>query len=259
MKPAALTPEQALASSYLDGDVTTVERATVDASPELLALVASLRSAAAMIAAFASPSAASRETGVAAALAEFDSLAVGNQLAASNVVSLAGRRRWPTTVLTAAAAVVLVGVVGISVLRSSSDSSSDTASVGSDTKRSGPNVDDAAGGAQPPTAGGEVVLESVASALVIDDPQDLLTLAPAPSPAADAPPADTTASVGATTTASQRFNSYNVTAVGCMSDTQVFLADIYYRGMLAIAVRDTVTGVTEAIDGNCTVLARVNP
>ena len=55
MKPAALTPEQALASAYLDGDVTTVERATVDASPELLGLVASLRNAAAMIAAFASP------------------------------------------------------------------------------------------------------------------------------------------------------------------------------------------------------------
>ena len=101
-------------------------------------------------------------------------------------------------------------------------------------------------------------LESAGPVLEINDPQDLLTLEPASPSIADASP-DTTSVVGATSPSPERFNSYNVEALACMSDTQVFLADVYYRGMLAIAVRDTVTGVTEAIDGNCTVLARVGP
>ena len=250
MKPAPATPEQALASAYLDGDVTVVERSRVDASPELLALVASMRDTSAMIAVVPASSAIARETGIAAALAEFDS---------SNVVSLAGRRRWPTTVLTAAAAVVLFGVVGISVLRSSRDSNSDTAASATESKRSETVVaDDASGGAQPASASDEVVLQSVASALEINDPQELLTLAPTAA-TADSSPADTTSGGAESAPAPKRFNSYNVDALACLTDTQVFLADIYYRGMLAIAVRDTVTGVTEAIDGNCTVLARVGP
>ena len=258
MKPAPATPEQALASAYLDGDVTVVERARVDASPELLALVASMRDTSTMIADFPASSATARETGIAAALAEFDSLANGNPVSAGNVVSLAGRRRWPTTVLTAAAAVVLLGVVGISVLRSSSDSKSDTAASATESKRSETVVaDDASGGAQPASASDEVVLQSVASALEINDPQELLTLATAAT--ADSSPADTTSGGAESAPAPKRFNSYNVDALACLTDTQVFLADIYYRGMLAIAVRDTVTGVTEAIDGNCTVLARVGP
>jgi len=260
------TPEQALASAYLDGNLTGVERATVEASPELLALVASMRHAATMIAVVPSPSAAIRDAGIAAALAEFDvlgtsnPLSTGNPLAAGQVVSLASRRRWPTKVLTAAAAVVLIGVVGISVLRSGQDSNSDTVSLAPDTKRSDTSVaEGAAGNAQPATASDDVVLQSVAPALEIDDPQDLLTLTPATPLSADAPTADTTAAAGEATPSPERFDSYNVNALACMGDTQVFLADISYRGMLAIAVRDTVTGVTEAIDGNCTVLARVNP
>ena len=261
MKPERATPEQALASTYLDGDVTAVERAQVDASPELLALVASMRDNAAMIAKVAAPSAATREAGVAAALAEFDARGAESNLAILLPVSLASRRRWPTTVLTAAAAAVLVGVAAVSVLRNTNDSKSESASHVTDnetTKRADPG--DPAGGALPATAGDEIVLESVASALAINDPQDLLTLTPPAPPIADTSPvADTTAGAGESTPSPQRIDSYNVDAIACMSDTQVFLADISYRGMLAIAVRDTVTGVTEAIDGNCTVLARVKP
>ena len=259
MKPAPATPEQALASAYLDGDVTVVERARVDASPELLALVASMRDTSAMIADLPASSATARETGIAAALAEFDSLANGKPVSAGNVVSLADRRRWPTTVLTTAAAVVLIGVVAISVLRSSSDGKSDTAASATESKRSETVVaDDASGGAQPANASDEVVLQSVASPLEINDPQELLTLTLAAA-TADSSPADTTAGGAETAPAPERFNSYNVDALACLTETQVFLADIYYRGMLAIAARDTVTGVTEAIDGNCTVLARVGP
>ncbi len=248
------TPEQALASAYLDGDVTTVERARVDGSPELLAVVATMRRTATMIAAVDSPRAATREASIAAALAEFDALSNGS------VVSLASRRRWPTAVLTAAAAVVLVGVVGTTVLRNTDDSNSDSASLATDTKRAETvAAEDAVGGAQPTQAVDEV-LQSVAPVLEIDDPQDLSSLAlPAPINATTSPVADTTADAGETTAATERLDSYNVDALACMTSNQVFLADIYYRGTLAIAARDTVTGVTEAIDGNCTVLARVNP
>lgn len=258
MTPEKLTPDQALASAYLDGDATAVERARVEGSPEMLAIVASLRHVAASIAAVPPPSVATREAGFAAALAEFDAR-VSLAARGSNVVSLASRRRWPTRVLTAAAAVVLVGVVGISVLRN--DDSSNSASLATDTKRADTGVaEDAVGGAQPVNAGDEVVLQSSAATLEIFDPQDLLSLTPPAAPTADSSPvADTTAAAGETSASPERFDSYHVDALACMSDTQIFLADISYRGMLAIAVRDTVTGVTEAIDGNCTVLARVYP
>ncbi len=243
MTPDPATPELELASAYLDGDVTADERAQVDASPELLASVASLRGVATAIAAVAAPSAATRDAGIGSALAEFDSLHN------SNVVALAGRRRWPTRVLSAAAAVVLLGVVGISVLHNNSD---DHKSESADTKQAG--TDDAVAGGQPVT-----VLAASTAAIEINDPQDLLTLGSSFTSADSSPVADTTASAGETSPSPARVDSYNVEALACMTDTQEFLADIYYRGMLAIAVRDTVTGVTEAIDSNCTVLARVNP
>ncbi len=41
--------------------------------------------------------------------------------------------------------------------------------------------------------------------------------------------------------------------------TQVFVADILYNGRTAIAARDTVTGVTQAIDEQCNVLAEAAP
>ncbi len=253
--PNDATPEQALASAYLDGDVTAVERARVDASVELLAMVASLRSASTLIAGVAPPTDTTREAGIAAALAAFDELGTNNR-AVSLPVSL-DSRRWPTRVLTAAAAVILVGIVGISVLRN--NSSDDGASLATDTKRAETGVaEDAAGNAEP--NGDQVVLATSSSALLeIDDPQDLLALtAPTPPSADTSPVADTTAGVGESSPSPTRVESYNVDAVACMTDTQEFLADISYRGMIAIAVRDTVTGVTEAIDSNCTVLARVN-
>lgn len=254
MTPNDLTLEQALASAYLDGDVTAAERAQVEASAELQAMVAALRGTSTLIATVAAPSEATREAGIAAALAAFDGLS------AHNVVSLDSRRRWPSRVLTAAAAVLLVGVVGASVLRN--DSSDTKASVAPDGKRSETGVaEDAAGSAEPASADNEVVLATSAALLEISDPQDLLSLSVPTAPPADTSPvADTTAGgAGESTPAPARLDSYNVDALACLSETQLFLADISYRGMVAIAVRDTVTGVTEAIDGNCTVLARVNP
>ena len=185
-------------------------------------------------------SAAVRDAAIASALGEFG---VGG-----NIVSLDSRRRWPNKVLSAAAAVVLLGVVGITVLSNISDDKSETSSRESEPKFEANTAQDAAGAAPADTAGGEVSI-SMAPPIVIDDRQQLLALTVPLPPTAEAPPdADT-----------QRVESFNVEALACMDDDQVFLADILYQGTLAIAVRDTVTGVTEAIDSTCTVLASVSP
>jgi hypothetical protein len=44
-----------------------------------------------------------------------------------------------------------------------------------------------------------------------------------------------------------------------LSADQVVLGEISWQGTPAVAVRDTVTGVTEAIDQQCNVLATVEP
>ncbi len=241
-----MTPEHELASAYLDGDVTAVERARVEATPELRALVASMREASTMIAAVPVVSEAVRNAAIASALGEF------------NVVSLDSHRRWPNKVLAAAAAVVLLGVVGVSVLQNTSDDKSETASREVEPKFDANTADDAASAGVPETAGGEAVV-SMTAPIVIDNPQQLLALTVPSPPAADdggGPTGSETTDAPADT---QRVESYNLEALACMNDDQVFLADIYYQGALAIAVRDTVTGVTQAIDSNCTVLASVTP
>ncbi|MEQ1874118.1 MAG: hypothetical protein ABL953_10355 [Ilumatobacteraceae bacterium] len=253
MTPDDITPEQALASAYLDGDVTPGERARVDAAPELLAMVASMRHVATLVATVPAPAASMRERGVAAALAEFDAVAAG-----SNVVSLASRRRFSNAVLSAAAAVVLLGVVAISVLsNNSSNEKADSVSLETNTKVADPAAaEDAAGTADQSTGDGEVMV-SLAAPIDIENRDQLAALTLPQPPEAGSSPADTTAAGNDVDT--QRLESFNVEAIACMSETQEFLADIYYQGMLAIAVRDTVTGVTEAIDSTCTVLASVAP
>ena len=254
MTPDDITPEQALASAYLDGDVTSLERARVDAAPELLALVASMRNVANLVAAVPAPALARRESGISAALAEFDGLSAGN----GKVVSLASRRRFSNTVLSTAAAVVLLGVVGISVLsNNNSNDKSETASLETDNKLAVPAAaEDAVGTADQSNDGGEAMV-TLEAPIDIEDLDQLAALTVPEPPAADPSPADTTAAGGDVDT--QRLESFNIDALACMSENQVFLADIYYQGMLAIAVRDTVTDVTEAIDSSCTVLARVTP
>ncbi len=251
-----------LASAFLDGDVTADERARVEAAPELMALVASMRNVATLIATAPAPTAAVRESALAAAMSEFDGAQHNDTLTngRGNVVALAARR-WPKTVLATAAAVVVLGIVGISVSRSGDDSNG-TAADATQTKLAEDQTDDAQVDAAP-TAIGSEIFESAAPISEIDTPEQLSAMQlPSTTTVASSPVADTTASAGGVGDGSgddQRLYSFNVDAVACMTDSQVFLADIYYQGTLAIAVRDTVTGVTEAIDATCTVLARVTP
>ncbi|MFM2078338.1 MAG: hypothetical protein RJA49_2228, partial [Actinomycetota bacterium] len=108
MSDDSLSPDHELANAYLDGHVDAQERARVESSPELLALVASYQALRARVAAVPPASDAAREAAVAAALAAIPLVAPP-----PNVVSLE-RRRWSRG-LTAAAAVVLLGVAGVAV------------------------------------------------------------------------------------------------------------------------------------------------
>ena len=227
------TPEQELASAYLDGDVTVVERAHVEAAPKLLALVASMREVKSVVAAVPMASDAVREMAIAAGLAQFDAIESGSNLAVSLPVSLNSRRRWPTRVMSAAAAVVLLGVVGISVLQNRSEDKSADTSRESDPKFEAQTADDAVGAAVPETTGGEEVMVGMASPIVIDDPQQLLELTVPLPPTADTTVAD--GGAGTTVATSQRGESYHLDALACLTDDQVFLADILYQGALAIA------------------------
>lgn len=262
-----MSPEHELASAYVDQQVTAAERARVEASPELRALVESMREIKTLVSAVTPPSAATRDSAVASALAEFDRLAPYRPHSlvpgSSNVVSLDSRRRWPQRVLTAAAAVVLIGVVGVTLSNRSGDDKSSSDATAPTPKIEAATADEAAGEAVP-NAGGQV-LTSMAPPIVIDDPNELLLL---PTPGAEgdtAAPADTTApaedgddTYGATTVAFAQRQAFD-DALACMTEDHVFLADIIYKGTPAIAVRDTVTGVTEAIDSTCEVLASVGP
>jgi hypothetical protein len=104
-----------LASAYIDGDVDAVQRAEVEASSQLMAIVAALQQVRARVVNVPPVTATSRDLAITRALAEFDAMraeTATSTTAPSNVVPIGSRTRW-TRVLSAAAAVVIVGVVGI--------------------------------------------------------------------------------------------------------------------------------------------------
>ena len=136
MTDDALTPAAELASAAFDGEITSHERAQVEASAELSAQVASFVQIRAQISDVAVPQSA-RDNAVAAALAVFDEL---NALASDEqalagagqtgstgspkVVSLHERRQRQLRWLTGAAAAAIVVVVAAGVINPGSDSKS---------------------------------------------------------------------------------------------------------------------------------------
>ena len=107
-----------LASAYVDGDVDATQRAQVEASPQLMGLVASLQQVRTEVADVPPIDLLARQRAVAAALAEFDlvrATPVPNIAAPPRVVPFPTRNRW-SRVLTAAAAVLLIGVIGIAAV-----------------------------------------------------------------------------------------------------------------------------------------------
>jgi hypothetical protein len=280
-------PQHELASAYLDSDAGPEVRAQVESSAVLLSLVDSFSQLRSELGTVPAAPSAARDAALAAAFAEFDAAnaparpAVADTPAAT-VTSLSSRRRWTGPLLSAAAAVLLVGVAGAAILNGRGDDSktssateapADLELAAADTQ-SAPAADSPVSTIGSITGGGAV-------ATVIDTPEQLqaLALPTAPLPAVESTFAGSTTVAGDTqataaasettvgsdegaadTTAKIAAGGAPVTgALACLSAQQVFLADIMYQGTFAIAARDTVTGVTQAITDDCTVLATVGP
>lgn len=242
--PARDERHHELAAAYLDGVATPEERAEVEASPELLALVATFRAQADGLRAVPAAPAAHREAAVAAALAEFAGAPVAPPLPA-NVVGLRRTRRLVTVAAGVAAAGVL-GVVGIAALGSSSgrgDASSgerlevSTLGTGQDAVVAVGSTGDAkaegSGGIQTPIVG------PASAAPEISTEAELRELAQRGTDTAFVAP------------------SFEL---GCsLPGSSEVLTEITWRGTPALVLRDTVTGLITAIDAQCTVLASVEP
>ena len=289
-----VSPQHLLASAFVDGEATEAERHEVQSSPQLQALVGSFQQLKVQVADVPLVSSNTREVAFAAAFAAFDSLAAGEPPAATAaasqpphvapVIELASRRRWPGRVMSAAAGLLLVGVVGIAVLngRGGNDSDSSSATVAGDALIESAPAAEATAGADLPAPAATVgsFNGSAAVATIIDTPEQLLTLDPLATsdlaPPSTASPENSLPATAETQAASETSLPVATTveptakatiaefattrpALACMSTDQVFLADIQYQGIFAIAVRDTVTGMITAITDDCTVLASVGP
>lgn len=276
-----LTPLHELASSHLDADTSPEERAQVAASSVLQSLVTSFEDVRARLADVPPAPAAARESALAAALAAFDEQQSDNAGADASVaprpsapvISLDSRRRWPQRVMGIAAAVAAVGVIGVGLTRmggSDDKFSSDTAAKAEfDVEAAAEN---APGDAPMSTIGTITGGQGASVALTITSPEELAAL-PLPASEMDVTvsagggPDSTegsadTYSVADTVTSTARTESMPVSSLPaalCLTGDQVYLADIYFQGELAVAARDTVTGVTYAIADDCSVLASVGP
>ncbi len=267
---AELNPQHELASAYLDGVASPAERARVEASPELMALVADFTAVRARIAEVVPVATNTRDAAFAAAFAEFDAPALAPAALPAAVIPMPPSRRWARPVLSVAAAVVLVGAIGIAAKGglSGDDSKSSSATIESSAKAVGgePATETAA---DTMTAGSPSTIGSIQggaqAAVVIDTPEQLQPLAfasVADSAAPTAPSPETTAAAAETTADTVgplQVASNGRAALGCLTPQQEFLADIQYQGMFAIAARDTVTGMISAITDDCTVLTIVGP
>ncbi len=295
MNDDAHSPELELASAYLDDDVDEVQRAQVEASPELMALVASFRRLQTGLRDTPPADSAARDTAVLAALAEFDVLrappaaALVSAPATGTVVPLQRRTRFSRVMMSAAAA-LLIGGVGVVAINSFSGSSNDQSSTADPAAKefadtpstpAGDAAGGSTGGATPQTIN---AINGAASAVpALDEPQDLLAFAAAPAPDTISAASETTAgalqttvagAAEATAAASTETSTGTADAViaptargvtpsfsfPCpLEPTEVVVVEITWKGVPAVAVRDTVSGVIKALDAQCTVLATVEP
>ena len=279
-----LTPLHELASSHLDADNSPEERAHVAATPELQSLVASFEDVRARLADVPPAPAAARDAAFAAALAAFDELqADGAGEAAPRpsapVVSLDSRRRWPQRMMGIAAAVAAVGVIGVGLTQmggsDDKSSSADTAAK-SELDARVESAQDSTGDAPMSTIGTisgggasvATVINSLEELAALPAPADIMspTGGEDPSVAPDDTQASAETSMAAPETIgqSERDSTYSyfpsaLPAAGCLTDSQVYLADVIFQGEIGVAARDMVTGVTNVYANDCSVIASVAP
>ena len=228
-----------LASAFADGVLGEDQRARLAEGPELQShanAVARLRQ---QLLDVGEVAAVDRDRTIAAALA-----------ADRSVVPIGHRRRWAAPVLAAAAALVALGVVGVTVLgdRTSDDpSATRTAEPSSVADAEMASVEASGAGAD---SGGSDTSAADATIDAIDAPATAAIFVDGPTSLAALPdPAEKEVAVSA--------GSFSA-AIECLTDGQTFVADILYQGVPAIAVR-TLDGTTLAIDEQCQVLVEVGP
>jgi len=269
-----LEPGLAAASAHFDGMADADERALVEASPELQAVVASFAQVKAALNDVPPVPATELDDVLDAALAEFDALQRSDTApAAAAAFSMRApartdRARW-SRVLTVAAAAAVIGVVGVAVAKNVGTSHRSSASTAGEKIAGASTI--AAGTAAAPSATNAVAGGLAASSTIgainapadalpaYDQPSDLLTL---PGSTQDA---TATAESGAPAVPAAAGNpgTNGVPLTGpvvfpftCpLTADQVFIAEISWKGTPAAAVRNTVKNVTQAIDQQCNVLA----
>lgn len=272
-----LNPQHELASAYLDGAASPAERAQVEAAPELQAIVASFTVVQALVGDVPIAVAGTRQAAFAAAFAEFDAPALAPEARGAANIAMGAKQRWARPLLSVAAAVLLVGAIGVAVKSGSGgdDSKSSSATLDSSAKVASADLatesqmtSNTMAAMAPSTIGS--IGRSAQAALIIDTPAQLQALAVSPPAGYTVPttgsPESTAAASENTTTADTvqaptdlAGTTFTRLALSCLTAQQVFLADIRYRGIFAIAAHDTVTGMTSAITDDCTVLATVGP
>ncbi len=270
----------AVASAYVDGQATAQERARVDASPELLALVDTYRSMRTALQAVPAPQAAARDAALAAALSAFDVVSVTSPQVTTtapvapqrpNVVSLERHRR-ASRVLAAAAAVAIVGVAGVALAGMFGGSDNDSASTG--TVLSADGNTESLGSSKVGVAG---FPDTDATGDVATDASVSDSIDPESSPNVTGSETKPTETIGSINGGASPVPEFRDTAAlqavpeptsrvapsfefDCPLDsTQEVLLEITWRGTPALVVRDTVTRLITVLDAQCTALVSVQP
>ncbi len=265
-----LNTQHELASAYLDGVADPAQRAHVEASPELMQLVETFTVVRDNLGELPPVAADTREAAFAAALAQFDTPALAPAAAPAAVIPLRSRRSWARPVLSVAAAVVLIGAIGVVTKGGlSSDDKSSSAQLDSNAKVASADAsDEAQMSADTMTAMAPSTIGSIdggaSTDLVVDTPDQLQALSAtalgnAALPVAGSPESTVASANTLPAPTPPAGDAYSREALGCLTAQQEFLTDIVYQGISAIAARDTVTGMISAITDDCTVLAAVGP
>jgi pilus assembly protein FimV len=268
-----------LASAYLDGELDGPQRAAAAGDPNVMAAVDSLARVRAALGDVPIADPTSKDTAIAAALAEFDAMrststAAATATAPAAVVSLQSRRHRAYRVISGAAAAAIVAVVAVAALnsnRGSDDSTSSATEVpaiaAADTAPelkavaadAGATMEAAPEASESDSVGGQ---DDTASVPAIGTPEALTQYAESMETASiTAAPAGTTApaaTVAAAAPSAQDAGSAGYAAVACLSSDQVVIGSIIYKGTPALAVHNYGTDTLQAIaDSDCRVLDEV--
>ena len=278
MSDDSLPRDHETASAYLDGELEQDQRALAEASPTTMGLVEAFAVVHDRLTDLPPATDTARDQAIAAALAEFDALhapMVAAAMATPPPAAIPLFKRTGFRIVSAAAAVLLVGAVGIAALNSGGqDDDSSSADVPSadralDTSAGAPmeEADDAAGGGAPDVMSASTTIGTITgpaqAARQVSSEDGLLALADelALTPTDGGETAADTMAPAETTGGASEYDApgtmtTRVAATCDLSPTQVYVTDIIWIDTPAALVIDTDSGDVLAMGADCTVLAR---